>query len=59
MNGLVIKKILCQISLNNIYFVKLAQIVYKHNTCLHEWESETNNICLYINLLVVDSRESC
>ena len=23
-------------SLNNIYFVKLAQIIYKHNKSLHE-----------------------
>jgi hypothetical protein len=22
---------------DNIYFVKIAQIIYKHNTSLHQW----------------------
>jgi hypothetical protein len=37
-----------RISLNNIYFVKLAKIIYKYNTSLHECDSETSNILIYI-----------
>ena len=35
-----------RIIFSNIYFVKLAQIIYKHYTSLHEWGLETSNMLI-------------
>ena len=37
-----------------MYYINLAQTIYKHNISLHEWDSETSNLLnVFIKVTVV------